>query len=84
MRKSDYPWAPDALADYWSASDDIRRQMILKNGYDPSLRSEIERLFPPPSEKEKPPKDWSKIDVFVSIGTCIAGIVAAVLIARFI
>lgn len=46
MKKSDCPWESDALSDYWNANDDYRIQMLLKNGYDPSLLSEAKRLFP--------------------------------------
>lgn len=84
LHESECPWAPDVLADYWIAPDDFRRTMLLKNGFDPSLRSEVDRLFPPAPEKEKKPKDWTKISVFVSIFIFIAGAVVSLLIARFV
>lgn len=43
------PWFQDEVDDYNRArSDDERRRILLRFGYDDAHQSEAERLFPPP------------------------------------
>lgn len=44
--KSDVDWSEDASKDYWEASDENRRQMIIMWGYDDERSTEAIRLFP--------------------------------------
>lgn len=89
----DYPkphiekeWDPSISEDYRNArSDDERRRILLKAGYDQAHKSEVKRLFDDPLELENRIKDEKKKAVIaklkkgLSVFLAVIGAVATIL-----
>ena len=76
----DDEWHPSISEDYARAPDDVRRRILLSQGYDKAHESEVARLFPSDeseqlAEELKPnhDKDRSKLEKLKSVGHFIVG-----------
>lgn len=78
LRPSSEPWSDGALNDYWCANDDLRKNILLKNGVPSLLETDALRLFPISPKPEEKKIDWAKWSVIVAVIFGVLGLLAAV------